>query len=87
LVIKEKTPYVGRAKVNHNSKPKFFDFINKTGIPSEIIEIVDSDRMKEFVVATQENDCSLLIEKVGTKENEYEEALQYVQREKFLRGR
>jgi methionyl-tRNA formyltransferase len=64
-------------------KATFFDFIQRSGSPGEVIDIVDKDWARGFVVATKEGDIPLLIQKVGTQKERFKEAIEYAKENGF----
>lgn len=65
---------------------KFYDFIGLKGKPSQVLELIDNETLKGFVVATKDNDIPLLITNVGTKEIDFMEAIDYAKKENIAKG-
>lgn len=84
-------PYPGAFTCRNGKKltiweAKFYDFIELKGKPGQVIDIIDNVTVKGFVVSTNNNDIPLLITKVGTKEIDFMEAIDYAKKENMDRG-
>ena len=64
---------------------KFYDFVELKGKPGQVLDIIDNEVARGFLVATSKNDIPLLVTKVGGEKIHFMEAIDYA-RKKTLRG-
>jgi len=64
----------------------FYNFTTLEGAPGQVLEIINNEFAKGFLVSTKDNDLPLLITKVGTEKNPMMNAYDYAQRENLKVG-
>ncbi|MBA7489525.1 Methionyl-tRNA formyltransferase [subsurface metagenome] len=65
---------------------KFYDFMKLRGEPGQVLDIIESEVARGFLVATGNYDIPLLLTKVGTEEVNLMEAIDYARRENLRKG-